>query len=187
MKTYCLHSSSSSFQQRDDKKCVHAVIDACYESAAQRSNKDLFSFDISCKDIIEEEEIASCDKPAYHHDEFGLRKYGEGEQKCSDQLLSLHFDPKKVEQSTFNIDISKEKYQQHKKVFPVGFYDPVANYLELISSIDIKIFFSDDSWFCHRSNLYHCMLGFHLFFRSRSRISSADQFLTWLNWKHDVS
>ena len=32
-------------------------LDACYESAAQKSNKDLFSFDISCKDIIVEEEI----------------------------------------------------------------------------------------------------------------------------------
>ena len=63
------------------------------------------------------------------------------EQEGSDQLLSLHFDPTKVEQSTFNIDISEGKYQQHKKVFPVGFYDPLADYLELMSSIDIKIFF----------------------------------------------
>ena len=61
------------------------------------------------------------------------------EQEGSDQLLSLHFDPTKVEQSTFNIDISEGKYQQHKKVFPIGFYDPVADYLELMSSIDIKI------------------------------------------------
>ena len=57
------------------------MIDACYESVAQNSNKDLFSFDISYKDIIEEEEIVSCDKPAYHHDEFRLR---EGEQKDLD-------------------------------------------------------------------------------------------------------
>ena len=81
-------SSSSSFQQRDDKKCVHVVIDACYESIAQRSNKDLFSFDISCKDIIVEEEI--------------------------------------------------------------------------------------DSSLCHPLKLHCCMLWFHLFFRSRLRISSAD-------------
>ena len=72
-------SSSSSFQHRDDKKYVHAVIDACYESVSQKSNKDLFIFDISCKDIIVEEEIVSCDKPAYHHDEFRLCRYGEGE------------------------------------------------------------------------------------------------------------
>ena len=79
------------------------MIDACYKSAAQKSNTDLFSFGISYKDIIVEEEIVSCDNPAYHHDEFILC---EGEQKYSDQLLSLHFYQTKVEQSTFNIDIS---------------------------------------------------------------------------------
>jgi len=79
-------------------------LDACYESAAQKSNKDIFSFGISCKDIIVEEEIVSCDKLAYHHDEFRLH---EGEQKDSDQLLSFHFYQTKVEQSTFNINISE--------------------------------------------------------------------------------
>ena len=88
-----------------------------------------------------------------------------------DQLLSFHFDLTKVEQSTFNIDISKGKYQQHKKVFPVGFYDPVDDYLELMSSIDIKIFLSDDSWFYHPFKLHCCMLGFHLFF-----VKSKDKF-----------
>ena len=71
-------SSSSSFQRIVDKQCVHAVIDAYYESTAQKSNKDHFSFGISCKDIIVEEEIFSCDKPSYHHDEFRLC---EGEKK----------------------------------------------------------------------------------------------------------
>ena len=33
------------------------------------------------------------------------------EQEGSDQLLSLYFDPTKVEQFTFNIDISEGKYQ----------------------------------------------------------------------------
>ena len=163
---------------------MHAMIDACYESTAQRSNKDLFSFDISCKDIIVEEEIVSYDKPAYHHDEFRLC---EEEQKDLDQLLSLHFYQTKVEQSTFNIDISGGKDQQHKKVYPIGFYDPVDDYLELMSSIDIKFFLSYDSWFCHPLKLHCCMLGFHLFFGSRSRIISAYQLLTWLHWKHDVT
>ena len=71
-------SSSSCFQLRDDKKSVNAMIDACYESVVQKSNTDIFSFGIPYKDIIVEEEIVSCDKPAYHHDEFRLR---EGEQK----------------------------------------------------------------------------------------------------------
>ena len=109
------------------------------------------------------------------------------EQEDSDQLLSFHFDLTKVEQSTFNIDINKGKYQQYKKVFTIFFYDPVADYLELMSSIDIKIFLLDDSWFCHPLKLHCCMLGFHLFLGSRSRISLADQLLTWFHWKHDVT
>jgi hypothetical protein len=79
-------SSSSSFQQRDDPKCVHDVIDACYESVVHKSNEDPLSFDISCKDIIVGEEIVSCDKPAYHHDEIRLQRYGEEERKV--QIIS---------------------------------------------------------------------------------------------------
>ena len=188
------------------------MIDAYYESVAQKLNIDIFSSGISYKGIIGEEEIVSGD-----HD------VGEGEQRDSDQLLSSHFyqtkeecnryeeenddlkSPKqqgithppqsKVEKSTVNIVITESSQQQHfiklekqhKKVFLVGFYDPVAEYLELISSVNIKIFLSDDSCFCHPLKLHGCMLGFHLFFGSRSRISSVDQLLTWLHWKHVVT
>jgi len=64
--------SNSIFQKTDDKKCVYVVIDACYQSIFQKSKEDLFSFDISYKDIIVEEEIVSCDKPTYHHGEIKL-------------------------------------------------------------------------------------------------------------------
>ena len=160
------------------------MINACYESSARKSNTYLFSFGISYKDIIVEEEIVSCDKLAYHHDEFRLR---EGEQKYLDQLLSLHFYHTKVEKSTFNIDISEGKDEQHKKVFPIGFYELVADYLELMSSIDIKIFLSEEIWLYHQFKTPFCWLCISLFFGSRSRISSADKLLTWLHWKHDVT
>ena len=77
--------------------------------------------------------------------------------------------------------------QQHKNVFLVGFDDPIADYLELMSSIDIKIFLLDDGSFRHPSKLHCCMLGFHLFFGSRLGISSTYQLLTRLHWKHDVT
>ena len=214
MKTYCLLKVHLVllFSREMIKKCANAVIDACYEPAAQRLNTDLFSSGISYKGIIVEEEIVSGD-----HD------VGEGEQRYSDQLLSSHFYQTKeecnryeednddlkspeqqgithrpqseVEKSTVNIVITKSSQQQHfiklekqhKKLFLVGFYDPVIDYLELISSVNIKIFLSDDSCFCHPLKLHGCMLGFHLFLGSRSRISSVDQILTWLHWKHDVT
>ena len=89
-------SSSSSFQQRDDQKCVHDMIDAYHEFVVQKSKEDLFSLDISCKDIIVREEIVWCDKLAYHHDEIRFQRYGEEEQKDSDQQLCLHFLPTEV-------------------------------------------------------------------------------------------
>jgi hypothetical protein len=45
-------SSSSNFQQGDDKKCNYAMVDDSYESVVQNSNENLFSFDTSFKDII---------------------------------------------------------------------------------------------------------------------------------------
>ena len=82
MKTYCLLKVHLVllFSREMIKKCVNTVIDACYESAAQKLKKDLFSSGISYKGIIVEEEIVSGD-----HD------VGEEEQKDSDQLLSSHF------------------------------------------------------------------------------------------------
>jgi hypothetical protein len=149
-------SSSSSFQQRDDKKCVHTVIDACHESVVQKFNEDLFSLDISCKDIVGEE-IVCCDKPTYHHDEFRLQRYVEGEQKVSDQRFNLHFSSTKVEQSTFSIEISESNQQlqysqleqQLEEVFLYGFKDPFANYLETMNNIHVKVFLSDEICLYH--------------------------------------
>ena len=81
------NSSSSYFSREMIKKDVNAMIDACYESAGQKSNTDLFSFGISYKDIIIEEEIVSCDNSSYRPDEFRLCEW---EHNDLDHLLSLH-------------------------------------------------------------------------------------------------
>ena len=78
-------SSSSTFQQRDDQKHVHPVVDDGYEFVDQNPS------DISYKEIV------SCNRPTYHHDEFKLQRYGERDKKCSDQKLSLQFPLTKVE------------------------------------------------------------------------------------------
>jgi hypothetical protein len=61
------------------------VINACYESVIHKSNEDLYSIDIPCKEIIVGKEIVCFDKPTYPHDEFRLQRYVEGEQKGLDQ------------------------------------------------------------------------------------------------------
>ena len=97
------------------------------------------------------------------------------EQEGLDQLLILHFDLTKFEKSTFNIDISEGKHPQHKKVFLVGFYDPFGDYLELMSSIDIKIFLSDDSWFCHpfETTLLHARVSFSFWVKIKGKFNRS--------------
>lgn len=62
----------------------------------------------------------------------------------------MHSSQKEVEQSTFNIQISEgiqqqqrflQLEQQHREVFHYGFNDHIANYLESMSNIRIKVFF----------------------------------------------
>jgi hypothetical protein len=73
------------------------------------------SFDHYQDSNVEEQEhtfsflskTVSCDRPAYHHDGFKLQRYGDGEQKGSDQQLSLYFPLTEKKQFTFNIDISE--------------------------------------------------------------------------------
>ena len=60
--------------------------------------------------------------------------------KIPEQQGITHPSQLEVEKSTVNVEITKNSQQQHREVFLYGFYDPVANYLELISSVDIKIF-----------------------------------------------
>ena len=45
-------SLSSTFQQKYDQQCMHAMVDDSYESVVQNSNEDLFSFDTFFKNFI---------------------------------------------------------------------------------------------------------------------------------------
>jgi hypothetical protein len=121
----------------------------------------------------------------------------EGEkQKVSDQQLSLYFHLTEVEQSTSNTEISEgiqqqvfifQLEQQHKEVFLCGFDDPIADYLQSMSNVCVKVFLSDESWLYHLFQLLFCWLCIPLFFGSRSRTGSVNQFLIWLHWKHEFT
>jgi hypothetical protein len=87
--------------------------------------------------------------------------------------------------------ISKQKSnqleQQYEEVFLFYFDDPIADYLEIMSSIKIKIFLTDESWFYHLFKPHFCWLCILLFLGSRSRTCSVNQFLIWLHWKHEFT
>jgi hypothetical protein len=94
------------------------------------------------------------------------------------------------------MEIGESHQQQHvslqleqlpKEVFLDFFDDPIADYLEFTSNIDVKIFLSNEDWFCHLFQLYFCWLCIPLFLQSRSSMMSVNQFLTWLHWKHEFT
>jgi hypothetical protein len=98
------------------------------------------------------------------------------EMKIPDQQFIMHVSSTEVEQSTFSIEISEGKKQQHffqleqyhEEVFLCVFHDPIADFLESMSSINVKIFLSDESWFYHLFKPHFCWLCIPLFFESRS-------------------
>jgi hypothetical protein len=125
-------------------------------------------------------------------------KYGEeGEElKSPDQQSILHVSPARVEQPTFNNEISKGSFQHHfnlqldqqlKEVLFYDFEDPIADFLDSISSIDVKIFLSEGDCLNHFLKPLFCMIWPSLLFGSRSIMVTVNQFLTWLHWKHDFT
>jgi hypothetical protein len=90
------------------------------------------------------------------------RHLQEGQQKDSDQKFSSYCPPAKIKQFTFIIEFCErnEEQLQHselkhqiKEVFCYEFEDPFTDYLESMSSIDLKIFCQKKIIFILCSNL----------------------------------
>jgi len=77
--------------------------------------------------------------------------------------------------------------EQHGEVFLYCFHDPIVDYLESLSSSDVKSFFLSECWFCCLFELHFCMPCIPPFIRSRSRILPINQFLVWIHWKHEFT
>jgi hypothetical protein len=104
------------------------------------------------------------------------------EMKSPDQQFILYVSPTEIGQSIVNYEISERNQQlqyshleqQHRKVFLYGFNDLIANYLESMRNIYVKIFLPDESWIYHLFKPLSCSIYIHLFLGSRSRILSAN-------------
>ena len=78
--------------------------------------------------------------------------------------------------------------QEHQEeAFLYGFHDPIADYLESLKSIEVKLFLSNECWFHCLSKMHFCMPWVVSFVRFGSRVSSVNQFFAWLHWKHDFT
>ena len=121
------------------------------------------------------------------------RHLQEGQQKGSDQKFCSYVSPADLKQSTIINEFCggneeqlqhSELEQQLPEVFHPDFDDPFADFLESMSSIDLKIFLPEEDYLYHLFKPVFCMIWFSWFFGSRSSMMALRKFLTWLHWKH---
>jgi hypothetical protein len=102
------------------------------------------------------------------------------------------FLPADLKQSTFSSEFcgGNEEQLQHskleqqlKEVFFHDFEDPIADLLDSISSMNVKIFMSEEDYLIHLLKPFFCMIWSSLLFKSRFNMMPVNQFLTWLHWK----
>jgi hypothetical protein len=183
---YELEEMVSLATQRDDQRCLHKDQIASFQNSEYVEQADI-SVEDSLKPAIDSKDsFQSFDCSTHDEKE-------DDEQKGSGQKWSSYFSLTKIKQFTFSI--CEEKKEQHysqldqqlKEVFHSDFYDPITNFLESMSNINIKTFLSDEGQSCFCYRLYFCMIWLPSFFGLRSRSISGNHFLTWLHWKHDFT
>jgi hypothetical protein len=104
-----------------------------------------------------------------------------------DQQSTLYVSPAKIPQPTFNRETNELSQQQIKEVFYYDFEDPFADFLESMSSIDLKKFLPEEDYLYPLFKPFFCMIWLLLLFKSRSSMLPIDKFLTWLHWKHEFT
>jgi hypothetical protein len=101
-----------------------------------------------------------------------------------------------LKQSTFSNEFCGENEerlqhsrveQQLPEVFHSDFDDPIAVYLDFMSSINPRIFLLEEDYLYHVFKPVFCMIWFSLLFESRYIMMTVNQFLTWLHWKFSVT
>jgi len=113
-------------------------------------------------------------------------------QKGPDQKLGSYLPPAELKQSTSITEFcegNEEKLQhsqleqQLKEVLFHDFNDPIAGYLDSMSSMNPRILLSEEDCPYYLFKPLYCMISFPLLFGSRSRNLIVNQFIIWLHWK----
>ena len=176
--------------ENHDQEWVDAVVDTSHESLDPNNREDpnlgveFAAYVMSSPYFPDLQTKADCST---------FEESDSGEISSSPDQQSIgNVSPADLEQFTHIIEINEDSQPHHfrlqseqklEEVFHYFFIDPIAAFLESLSSIKIRIFLSDERCFCHFSRTYLCWLRILLFLGSRSRILSTNKFLTWLCWK----
>jgi hypothetical protein len=112
--------------------------------------------------------------------------------KGPDQKSILYASPIDLEQPAFNNELIKDSFQhlfnlqldkQFNEVLLCDFDDPIAVYLDFMSSINPRIFLLEGDCLYPLFKHIFYMIWLLLLFKSRFNMMSVDLFLTWLHWK----
>jgi hypothetical protein len=180
--------------ENHDQECVDVVVDTSHESFDLNYREDPNPGVESAAHVMGSPHFSDLQTKAncstYEESDGGE------ELNSPDQQSIVYVSPTDLEQPAFNNVISKGSFQylfnlqleqQSKEVFLDVFNDPIADYLEFMNNINVKIFPLEEGWFCHPFKMHFCILGIPLLFGSRSRRLSVNHPLTWLHWKHDFT
>jgi hypothetical protein len=142
--------------ENHDQECVDAVIDTSHGSLDPNNSEDLnprfesTTYVMGSPHFLDLQTKADCITCEESN--------GKEEQKVSDQKFILYFLPAEIKQSTFGTEFceGKEEQLQHsqleqqsKEVLFYDFEDPIVDFLDSISSIDVKIFMSEEDYLHH--------------------------------------
>jgi hypothetical protein len=77
--------------------------------------------------------------------------------------------------------LSDLQLKQQQEVFVFSIIDPFANYLECLSSLDVKALFSIEGWLSCSFEMHLCILWFPTLIIYRSSFLPISQMLVWLH------
>jgi hypothetical protein len=113
-----------------------------------------------------------------------------------DQQPIVYVPPTKIQQSTFINEFGEgngeqlqhsQLEQQLQEVFHHVFHDPIADLLDSFSTMNVKIFMSEEGHFIHLLKPFFCMIWYLLLLGSRFSKMPVNHNLTWLHWKSSVT
>ena len=77
--------------------------------------------------------------------------------------------------------------KQQQEVFLYSFIDPFVDYMESLSSSNVRLFLSNEGWLFSSFEMNFDIPWAPLFIISRSEVLPISQIFVWLHWKHDFT
>jgi len=95
------------------------------------------------------------------------------------EVTGVSFPQQKNRQKIFVL-----QQKQPEEVFIFNFSDPFSDYLESLSSFDVRVFMLNEDWLLCPMELHISILWFLAFFVPGLRDLQANKIIVWLHWKH---